>query len=197
MTRQRKAKSRALASRTTLYFFVLLLTLLTCIWQGARKFDIRAWILVTNWNPLTVWMYEPYFRVCTEEHSLDKKSLSNHYKHLCNRCVQATNEDYDDGDEEGGCMWSVETMTAYLNKFGDGAELWENIRRQIMHISQMCMHSVQDLVDNKLVCVCVCERESVRERKNNKERDRAQGRKRARERECVYVPVHARVRVRV
>ena len=142
--------------KTTLYLLLLLLTLLLCIWQGARKFDVRAWILVTNWNPLTVWMYEPYFRVCTEEHSLDKKSLSNHYKHLCNRCVQATNEDYDDGDGEGGCMWSVETMTEYLNKFGDGAELWENIRRQIMHISQMCMHSVQDLVDNKLVCVCVC-----------------------------------------
>ena len=91
--------------------------------EGARKFDIRAWILVTNWNPLTIWVYEPYFRVCTEEHSLDSKSIKTHYKHLCNRCVQATNNEYDDGDEEGGCMWSVETMSEYLNQFGDGEEL--------------------------------------------------------------------------
>jgi tubulin monoglycylase TTLL3/8 len=120
--------------------------------EGARKFDIRAWIVVTNWNPLTIWMYEPYFRVCTEEHSLEKKQLANHYRHLCNRCVQATNDEYDDGDDEGGCMWSVETLTEYLNKFGDGAAIWESIRRQIMHISQMCMHSVQDLIDNKAGC---------------------------------------------
>jgi hypothetical protein len=121
--------------------------------EGGRKFDIRAWVLVTNWNPLTVWMYEPYFRVCTEEHSLDKKSLSNQYKHLCNRCVQAKSQEYDDGDEiEGGCMWSVETMAAYLDKFGNGAEIWGKIRRQMMDASMKCMHSVQDLIDNKAGC---------------------------------------------
>jgi len=53
---------------------------------------------------------------------------------------------------QGGCMWSVETMVEYLNKFGDGTELWEKIRRQIMHISQLCMHSVQDVVENKGGC---------------------------------------------
>ncbi|KAJ1479059.1 tubulin-tyrosine ligase/Tubulin polyglutamylase, partial [Baffinella frigidus] len=41
-----------------------------CLLLDEKKFDIRAWVLVTSWNPLTVWMYEPYIRLCTEKHSL-------------------------------------------------------------------------------------------------------------------------------
>ncbi len=42
-----------------------------CFTLDKKKFDIRFWVLVTNWNPLTLWCYEPYFRLCTEDHSLD------------------------------------------------------------------------------------------------------------------------------
>ena len=59
-----------------------------CFTLDKKKFDIRFWVLVTNWNPLTLWCYEPYFRLCTEDHSLDQKSLANQFQHLCNRCVQ-------------------------------------------------------------------------------------------------------------
>ena len=44
-----------------------------CLTLDKKKFDIRFWVLVTNWNPLTLWSYEPYFRLCTEDHSLDQK----------------------------------------------------------------------------------------------------------------------------
>lgn len=56
-----------------------------CLLLEGRKFDIRLWVVVSTWNPLTVWVYEPYIRICTDLHSLDSASLSNVYKHLCNR----------------------------------------------------------------------------------------------------------------
>lgn len=51
-----------------------------------RKFDIRQWVLVTDWNPLTVWMYaEPYIRFPASDFDLD--TLTNRYSHLSNNSV--------------------------------------------------------------------------------------------------------------
>lgn len=37
-----------------------------------RKFDIRQWVLVTGWNPLTVYFYtDSYLRFCCVDFTLD------------------------------------------------------------------------------------------------------------------------------
>mmetsp|Transcript_2139 Transcript_2139/g.6520 ORF Transcript_2139/g.6520 Transcript_2139/m.6520 type:complete len:964 (+) Transcript_2139:305-3196(+) len=124
-----------------------------CLLLDDKKFDIRAWVLVSNWNPLTVWMFEPYIRLCTDDHSLEPESLENKFAHLCNRCVQEHSDEYEEEDGEGGTMWSVATLTDYLDaNFGDGKELWKKIRAQCMQIALYVMHSCQEAIDNRLGC---------------------------------------------
>lgn len=51
-----------------------------------RKFDIRQWVLVTEWNPLTIWIYaEPYIRFPAADFDFNK--ISNRYAHLSNNSV--------------------------------------------------------------------------------------------------------------
>ena len=51
-----------------------------------RKFDLRQWVMVTDWNPLTVWMYdEPYVRFPASDFSFSQ--LKNKYAHLSNNSV--------------------------------------------------------------------------------------------------------------
>jgi tubulin monoglycylase TTLL3/8 len=51
-----------------------------------RKFDIRQWVLVTSWNPLTIWFWnKPYLRFPAVEY--DPKNLEDRFVHLTNNSV--------------------------------------------------------------------------------------------------------------
>ncbi|VDQ12697.1 unnamed protein product [Trichobilharzia regenti] len=77
------------------------------------KFDIRQWILVTDWAPLTVWWYQDcYLRFCSQEFTLDNFSEAIH---LCNNCIQ---HKYKNGPRSSELpdenMWTWEQFQTWL-----------------------------------------------------------------------------------
>ncbi|CAM9832720.1 unnamed protein product, partial [Hapterophycus canaliculatus] len=53
-----------------------------------RKFDMRQWVLVTDWNPLTVWFYDRcYVRFGVEEYTTSGSNIGNSFVHLVNNSI--------------------------------------------------------------------------------------------------------------
>ncbi|CAG0921237.1 unnamed protein product, partial [Notodromas monacha] len=82
------------------------------------KFDIRQWFLITDWSPLTIWMYnECYLRFCTQPFSLTNLHES---VHLNNFAVQKnyTMTCPEDIPLPRDKMWDSETFKQYLDSCG-------------------------------------------------------------------------------
>ena len=73
---------------------------------GGYKFDIRCWVLVTSWAPLSCWLYEEcLLRFCSDPFTLD--DLGNRLSHITNRTVQrsslASRSSLSSGSTLGSC----------------------------------------------------------------------------------------------
>lgn len=81
-----------------------------------RKFDIRQWVLVTSWNPLTVWFYaDSYLRFCVRPFSLAASALRDRYVHLANNSIQKHAEEFEASDIAGN-MWSSDAFAGWLRQ---------------------------------------------------------------------------------
>ncbi|KAJ8726163.1 hypothetical protein PYW07_000861 [Mythimna separata] len=88
------------------------------------KFDIRQWFLITNCQPLTIWVYkDSYLRFSSQIFS-----LSNYHEsvHLTNNAVQTKYKNTGERDKAlpDENMWDCHTFKAYLRQIGK-YELWE------------------------------------------------------------------------
>ncbi|KAH8054962.1 hypothetical protein JL722_8375 [Aureococcus anophagefferens] len=87
-----------------------------------RKFDLRQWVLVTDWNPLTIYFYdECYARFSAEKYSDTSESLENPFVHMVNNSIVKNSDKFhakvvaENGVEVVDCMWSLDDFRNFLN----------------------------------------------------------------------------------
>ena len=68
-----------------------------------RKFDIRQWVLVTCWEPLTVWFYDAcYLRFCAEDYK--PSNFDNIFCHLSNNSIAKKSKKFESGAQVTVCV---------------------------------------------------------------------------------------------
>jgi hypothetical protein len=78
--------------------------------KGNCKFDIRQWVLVTSFEPLTVYMYNScYLRLC--QRAYDLNNISDTYSHLANFSLQKSV-----AKSAEDTVWSLERFLSYLSE---------------------------------------------------------------------------------
>ena len=74
-----------------------------------RKFDLRVWVLVTDWNPLTIWLFKkPYARFPAHDYSPDE--INNNYAHLANNSIAAKGSERENKFDIEGNMLFIEDL---------------------------------------------------------------------------------------
>eukprot|EP01016_Furgasonia_blochmanni_P013144 TRINITY_DN16657_c0_g1_i1.p1 TRINITY_DN16657_c0_g1~~TRINITY_DN16657_c0_g1_i1.p1 ORF type:complete len:272 (+),score=56.10 TRINITY_DN16657_c0_g1_i1:63-878(+) len=116
-----------------------------------RKFDIRQWVLVTDWNPLTIWFYdECYVRFSAE--SFDFNNISNKFAHLTNNSVVKYSKNFDNSEIEGN-MWTCMDFAKHLQETTGKDLFYDDIQPRMKQIITWSLESVQDMLDNRKNCV--------------------------------------------
>jgi tubulin monoglycylase TTLL3/8 len=79
-----------------------------------KKFDIRQWVLVSNCEPLTIWVYKySYLRFTVENY--DSSDLTNQFIHLTNNSISKHSQKFSKS-EIAGCMWHISQFIEYLTE---------------------------------------------------------------------------------
>ena len=84
---------------------------------GGYKFDLRLYVCVPSYKPLTIYLYkEGLARFATEKFSLE--SLDDPFRHLTNFAVNKLGPGYSKKKERigAGCKWSFRQLRRYLEQ---------------------------------------------------------------------------------
>lgn len=112
-----------------------------------RKLDIRQWVMVTDWNPLTVWFYrECYVRLSFSDYDLE--DIADRFRHLTNNSINKHAKNF---EKEDGFL-SQDDFADYLKSLAyPGLEdpFYTKIQPKMQEIVKNTLMCVQDMVENR------------------------------------------------
>lgn len=117
-----------------------------------RKFDIRQWVIITDWNPLTIWFYEDsYVRFAAVDYN--ELDFENKYIHLTNNCVSSKMKEQEGSYKEDEFftenLWHSDTFRDYLHE-KEGYDVWtEKVKPMIKDVTLWSISSAQDMIENR------------------------------------------------
>jgi len=121
-----------------------------------HKFDLRQWVLVTDWNPLTIYFYdECYARFSVEEYTTSDEGLENAYVHLVNNSISKQNERFHipiqvpDGDNIEGFMWSQESFGNWLHASTGRDMMKDKIQPRMKEIAQWSLMCASECIEHR------------------------------------------------
>ncbi|CAE7223178.1 TTLL3B [Symbiodinium natans] len=112
---------------------------------GARKHDIRQWVLVTSLNPLTIYFYsECYIRIAANEYTLD--DFADRFTHLTHTIIMKHHPNYNPDDEDWRCQWTQERYRRLLHE-SSGRDVWtEKVRPAMQQVVIASLQSVAEVL---------------------------------------------------
>uniref|UniRef100_A0A8C2NC21 Tubulin tyrosine ligase-like family, member 2 n=2 Tax=Cricetulus griseus TaxID=10029 RepID=A0A8C2NC21_CRIGR len=101
---------------------------------GRYKCDLRVYVCVTGFRPLTIYMYrEGLVRFATEK--FDLRNLEDSYAHLTNSSINKDGASYQKIKEVvgQGCKWTLSRFFSYLRNWDvDDLLLWRKINHMVI-----------------------------------------------------------------
>ncbi|CAD8200154.1 unnamed protein product [Paramecium octaurelia] len=116
---------------------------------GGKKFDLRMYVLVTNYKPLKVWIYNKGFgRFCNEQYTTDVAEIENMFVHLTNVAIQQYSDKY---SQKHGGKYSIDALKFYVES-AYGTEAFQKMMDDIHNIMLTSLKSVQAVIQNDKHC---------------------------------------------
>ncbi|KAI8616579.1 hypothetical protein BC830DRAFT_192520 [Chytriomyces sp. MP71] len=116
---------------------------------GGKKFDLRLYVLVTNWRPIVAYKYgQGFCRFCTVKYTSDIDELDNNFMHLTNVSIQKHGDDY---NETNGGKWSLKNLLLHLSSTR-GKTAVDKLIHDMDSILVNSLRAVQNVMSNDRHC---------------------------------------------
>ncbi|KAF5828673.1 tubulin tyrosine ligase [Dunaliella salina] len=116
---------------------------------GGKKFDLRLYVVVTSYRPLTAYLSNLGFgRFCSEKYTTEEAELDNDYVHLTNVSIQRNCEEY---NSRHGHKWTLDSLRLYMEAT-HGVEASDKLFQDIEACVVKSLRAVCNIIINDKHC---------------------------------------------